>query len=551
MPDLHRAATSTPTASSRTRWSLISDVPPAGADPHAQRRTRSGSTRSRTRTRSGSIRATRRGSASATGDLVRVETEIGHFVVKAWVTEGIRPGVVACSHHMGRWKLGRASGQRQAMATVALDHDGDALDAARAGGASAPFESRRPGHAADLVDRRRRPPEPHLPGPPRPDLGHALLAPGGARAQGRARRRATATSPSTRRRLARGLPSAGSSATRPARRASRPTGRAGRTGCCARSSPRGTSTDCRRRTRCRARADGAACRALGARSASRPTRATGGSPRRSGCPATGARRRLRRASSSSSCYPYASVYLGAEGMLGGEARDRVAGFWRALGLVPPAEPDHLAALLGLYAALADAEEPRRTSRPAAAPAQARRALLHEHLLPVDRPVPRPSSSSSRRRTTRAWGALLARRARRRGRAALGPPTSAARGSCAGRRRSSRRPTRRRRGVPRAAAGRRRGAAFILARADLATRRARARAGARGSPSAVRARGAARPGRRGDPALAVAVRRAPGGAAPVGVLERTRGRGRGAALRGRTRSRTTGGSACSMRRDSPA
>ncbi|HUQ31710.1 MAG TPA: molybdopterin-dependent oxidoreductase, partial [Pyrinomonadaceae bacterium] len=41
----------------------------------------------------------------STGDLVRVETEIGYFVVRAWVTEGIRPGVVACSHHMGRWKL--------------------------------------------------------------------------------------------------------------------------------------------------------------------------------------------------------------------------------------------------------------------------------------------------------------------------------------------------------------------------------------------------------------------------------------------------------------
>ena len=40
----------------------------------------------------------------ATGDLVRVETEIGHYVVRAWVTEGIRPGIVACSHHMGRWK---------------------------------------------------------------------------------------------------------------------------------------------------------------------------------------------------------------------------------------------------------------------------------------------------------------------------------------------------------------------------------------------------------------------------------------------------------------
>jgi len=56
-----------------------------------------------------------------TGDLVRVETEIGHFVVKAWVTEGIRPGVVACSHHMGRWKL-EESGQRQLMATVNLSH---------------------------------------------------------------------------------------------------------------------------------------------------------------------------------------------------------------------------------------------------------------------------------------------------------------------------------------------------------------------------------------------------------------------------------------------
>ena len=58
-----------------------------------------------------------------TGALVRVETEIGHFVVKAWVTEGIRPGVVACSHHMGRWKT-QAAGQRQAMATVRLEHEG-------------------------------------------------------------------------------------------------------------------------------------------------------------------------------------------------------------------------------------------------------------------------------------------------------------------------------------------------------------------------------------------------------------------------------------------
>ncbi|MHC4949211.1 MAG: molybdopterin dinucleotide binding domain-containing protein, partial [Planctomycetota bacterium] len=40
-----------------------------------------------------------------TGDLVRVATRIGHFVNRAWVTEGMRPGVVACSHHLGRWRL--------------------------------------------------------------------------------------------------------------------------------------------------------------------------------------------------------------------------------------------------------------------------------------------------------------------------------------------------------------------------------------------------------------------------------------------------------------
>jgi len=59
-----------------------------------------------------------------TGDLLRVETRIGHFVVKAWVTEGIRPGVVACSHHMGRWKLSDGTGQRQLMRTVGLARTG-------------------------------------------------------------------------------------------------------------------------------------------------------------------------------------------------------------------------------------------------------------------------------------------------------------------------------------------------------------------------------------------------------------------------------------------
>ncbi len=40
-----------------------------------------------------------------TGDLIKVETEIGFFVDRVWVTEAVRPGVVACSHHLGRWRL--------------------------------------------------------------------------------------------------------------------------------------------------------------------------------------------------------------------------------------------------------------------------------------------------------------------------------------------------------------------------------------------------------------------------------------------------------------
>ena len=40
-----------------------------------------------------------------TDELLKVHTEIGYFVDKVWVTEGIRPGVIACSHHLGRWRL--------------------------------------------------------------------------------------------------------------------------------------------------------------------------------------------------------------------------------------------------------------------------------------------------------------------------------------------------------------------------------------------------------------------------------------------------------------
>jgi len=56
-----------------------------------------------------------------TGDLVKLQTAIGYFVDKVWVTEGIRPGVVACSHHLGRWRLQEDfGGERWSTALVDL-----------------------------------------------------------------------------------------------------------------------------------------------------------------------------------------------------------------------------------------------------------------------------------------------------------------------------------------------------------------------------------------------------------------------------------------------
>ncbi|HEY0380472.1 MAG TPA: molecular chaperone TorD family protein [Pyrinomonadaceae bacterium] len=79
-------------------------------------------------------------------------------------------------------------------------------------------------------------------------------------------------------------------------------------------------------------------------------------------------------------YPYASVYVGREGMLGGEAGDRVGGFWRALGQVPPVEADHLSVMLALYARLCELEEEGGNEALRAGWRGARRAFLWEHLL---------------------------------------------------------------------------------------------------------------------------------------------------------------------------
>jgi anaerobic selenocysteine-containing dehydrogenase len=62
----------------------------------------------------------------ASGDLVRVETEIGYFVDKVWVTEGIKPGIIAMSHHLGRWRLQDDVGVNPGMSSLArLEADGE------------------------------------------------------------------------------------------------------------------------------------------------------------------------------------------------------------------------------------------------------------------------------------------------------------------------------------------------------------------------------------------------------------------------------------------
>lgn len=107
----------------------------------------------------------------------------------------------------------------------------------------------------------------------------------------------------------------------------------------------------------------------------------------------------------SKLYPYASVYLDDSGKLGGNARDTIAGFWRALDLEYPEESDHLAIMLSFYARMrelaGDSREPDANRWE-----HARVAFLHEHLLSwlpfyLDKLTDVASGFYNR------WGALLA------------------------------------------------------------------------------------------------------------------------------------------------
>lgn len=99
------------------------------------------------------------------------------------------------------------------------------------------------------------------------------------------------------------------------------------------------------------------------------------------------------------CPPYASMMVGEQGHIGGEAADRVAGFRRLLGSEVGEAPDALIALLHDYAELVE----RAVDDPRAG--HARAAMLWEHLLAwlmpyldaMQRSAPAPYN---------AWAAML-------------------------------------------------------------------------------------------------------------------------------------------------
>jgi anaerobic selenocysteine-containing dehydrogenase len=77
-----------------------------------------------------------------TGDLLKVSTAIGFFVDRVWVTEGLRPGIIACSHHLGRWRLDKdAGGERWSSALVDLKRVGPGQWRMRQLQGIKPFES--------------------------------------------------------------------------------------------------------------------------------------------------------------------------------------------------------------------------------------------------------------------------------------------------------------------------------------------------------------------------------------------------------------------------
>jgi anaerobic selenocysteine-containing dehydrogenase len=86
-----------------------------------------------------------RATGIATGDLVKVRTRIGFFVTRAWVTEGIKPGILGMSHHLGRWRLHEEEGgPRVASALVRISREGTGKYSMRQVHGAQPFASQDP-----------------------------------------------------------------------------------------------------------------------------------------------------------------------------------------------------------------------------------------------------------------------------------------------------------------------------------------------------------------------------------------------------------------------
>jgi anaerobic selenocysteine-containing dehydrogenase len=82
-----------------------------------------------------------------TGDLVKIHTAIGYFVTRAWVTEGIRPGILGMSHHLGRWRLHEDLGLRNASALISIERPAAGQYRVRQMHGARPFDSGDPDSA--------------------------------------------------------------------------------------------------------------------------------------------------------------------------------------------------------------------------------------------------------------------------------------------------------------------------------------------------------------------------------------------------------------------
>ena len=78
------------------------------------------------------------------GALLKIETEIGWFVDKVWVTESIKPGVVGCSHHIGRWRRRQDAGNRFLTNEVQIEDRGGGRMRMRTVSGIQPFKSEDP-----------------------------------------------------------------------------------------------------------------------------------------------------------------------------------------------------------------------------------------------------------------------------------------------------------------------------------------------------------------------------------------------------------------------